>query len=316
MSRRIFLTGGSGVIGRAAVPALCAAGWRVDGAVRSAEAAAVVAAGGGRPVAVDLFDADAVAAATAGHDAIVHLATAVPPMTRMHRHDAWIVHNRLRVDATRALVDAARVHGITRVVKESITFPYADGGDAWLDEATPVDAFPTWVPTLTGERLVEELTAEGAAGVVLRFGALYSADARSTDEYRRLARWHLAPVTGRPDAYLSSIHADDAATAIVAAMGVAPGIYNVVDDRPLVRAEYVGAVARAFGAGRLRAVPVAAMRFVAGDAVRSMSASQRVANHAFCAATGWQPSRPDAVEGWSAIGAELRGGRTTRQAVA
>ena len=305
MSRRVFLTGGSGVIGRAAVPALRAAGWDVDAAVRSDDAAAVVEAGGARPVVVDLFDARAVARAAAGHDAIVHLATAVPPMSRMHRKPAWTQHNRLRVDATRVLLDAARLHGITRFVKESVTFTYRDGGDAWLDEAAPVDAVPVWQPTLEGERLAGEHTRHGGDGVVLRFGALYAAGARSTDEYRRLARLHLAPVTGRPDAYLSSLHADDAATAVVAALTVAPRTYNVVDDRPLVRAEYTAAVARAFGVGRLRTVPVTPMRLLAGDAVRAVSASQRVDNRAFRDATGWRPRWTDAVEGWSAIGAEL-----------
>ncbi|MBM3658611.1 MAG: NAD(P)-dependent oxidoreductase [Actinobacteria bacterium] len=302
MTHRVFVTGATGVLGRAAVPVLVAAGIRVTGVARSAVGADRLRAAGATPITVDLFDGDAVRAAVAGHDAIVHLATAIPPMTRMHRRAAWRTNDRLRVDATRALLDAARANGIDRVVKESVTFPYLDGGDAWLDESAPVDPAKAWRSTLAGERLVTGWTGSGGAGVVLRFGALYAADARSTDEVRRLARWGLAPVPGPSDAFVSAVHAADAATAIRAALDAPPAVYNVVDDRPLRRRELADAVARAFGTGRLRAVPAETMRWIGGDGARGLTASQRVDNRAFAAATGWAPQWVDAAAGWAAIG--------------
>lgn len=301
MSGRVLLTGGSGVLGRATVPVLVAAGWQVDATVRSVAAARTVRAAGATPVLVDLLDVAEVRDAAAGHDAIVHLATAVPPLRHMHRHAAWIPHHRLRVDATRAVVAAARAHGIPRVVKESVTFPYCDGGDRWLDESAPVDPSGAWRPTLEGEQLVTDFTAGGGTGVVLRLGQLYAADARSTEEWRALARWGLAPLPGRPDAFVSSTHADDAADALRAALTAPAGTYNVVDDRPLRRREYLAVVSRAFGRRTLRPVPTAPMRWVAGDAIRGMAASQRVCNRAFVAATGWRPHWTDATQGWAAI---------------
>jgi nucleoside-diphosphate-sugar epimerase len=299
MTARVFVTGATGVVGRAAVPALVAAGHRVTGVARSDEAARRLHAAGATPVAVDLFDAEAVRVAVSGHTALVHLATAIPPMHRMHRSAAWDLNHRLRVDATRALLAAARAHAIVRVVKESVTFPYLDGGDRWLDERAPVDPGPVWRPTLEGEALVDAFTAEGGRGVVLRFGMLYAGDARSTMELRRLARLRLAPLPGRPEAFVSSIRADDAATAIVAALDAAPGPYNVVDDRPLRRTEYATVVARAFGVGRLRALPEAPLRWLGGDGARALAASQRVSNRAFITATGWSPRWPDAAQGWA-----------------
>lgn len=299
MTDRVFVTGATGVLGRAAVPCLVEAGFRVTAVARSDAAADRLRTVGAQPVAVDLFAAGAVRAAVAGHDAVAHLATAIPPMTRMHRRSAWAENDRLRVDATRNLLDAAAGHGITRFVKESITFPYRDGGDAWLDESAPLDPADGWRATLAGERLVGDFTAAGGAGVVLRFGALYARDARSTDEIRRLARWRLAPVPGRPESFVSTIRADDAATAIVAALTAPPATYNVVDDRPLRRRDYAAAVARAFGVGRLVAVPAAPMRWIGGDAARGLTASQRVSNRAFVAATGWRPRWVDAAAGWA-----------------
>ena len=302
--RSVFVTGATGVIGRPAVEALLAAGTAVTAVARSDAAAARLAAAGASPVTVDLFDGDAVCDAVAGHDAIVHLATSIPPMRDMRRRAAWETNARLRVDATRRLVDAARVHGVARFVKESITFPYLDGGDDWLDEAAPLDPSPMWQATLVGEELALAFGDDGASVVVLRFGSLYARDARSTEEYRRLARLRIAPVPGAPDAFVSSIHADDAATAVVAALAAPAGTYNVVDDRPLRRREHAAAVAGAFGVRRLHVAPAAPLRWLGGSGARGLTASQRVSNRVFRTASGWQPRWTDAVAGWAGLFAE------------
>ncbi|MFA5885025.1 MAG: NAD(P)-dependent oxidoreductase [Acidimicrobiia bacterium] len=301
MSHAVFVTGATGVLGRATVPRLLVAGWSVTAVARSDAAADALRAAGAQPIAVDLFDTDAVAAALAGHTAVMHLATSIPPLARMRKRDAWVTNDRLRVDATRHLLAAARVHGIDRFVKESITYPYLDGGERWLDEDAPLDPAEAWRATLSGEELVREYAAEGGSGVVLRFGALYAPDARSTEEYRTLARRHMAPFPGRAEAFVSSIHADDAATALCLALDVPAGTYNVVDDRPVRRREYAEAFAAAFGTPRLHLVPGGVTRALGGDGARGLAASQRVTNAAFRAVTGWMPVWTDACIGWEAI---------------
>jgi hypothetical protein len=52
----------------------------------------------------------------------------------------------------------------------------------------------------------------------------------------------------RAAGYLSSIHMADAASAVVAAIEVPAGVYNVADDQPLTRREYADALAVAAGA--------------------------------------------------------------------
>ena len=105
---KVFLTGATGVAGRATVPALLAAGHDVRAVSRRPEASAALEAAGAEAVTVDLFDADAVAEAVVGSEAVVHLATNVPEMSKAARPKGWDTHNRLRVDATRHLVAAAR----------------------------------------------------------------------------------------------------------------------------------------------------------------------------------------------------------------
>jgi len=71
---RVFVTGASGYIGSAAVPALIAAGHEVTGLARTDESAAKVTAMGAAVVRGGLGDLDLVASAAAEADATVHLA--------------------------------------------------------------------------------------------------------------------------------------------------------------------------------------------------------------------------------------------------
>ena len=258
---------------------------------------------GAEPVTVDLFDPDAVRAAVAGTDAIAHLATNVPPFPQLLRTKAWSMHNRLRTEGTRNLVDAARAEGVGRIVKESVTFSYADGGEAWLDESAPLMAAPGLLaPAIEGEEIALELADGGGSAVVLRFGLFYGGVGnRGTDEMLRVARGRGSMIAGRPGAYMSSLHADDAATAIVAALDAPTGIYNVGDDEPLTRRAVLDSFSAEFGTARLHTNPTWLIRLLAGDAAAALTSSQRVSNRKFRNTTGWTPKYPSVREGYRAV---------------
>ncbi|MCZ7535444.1 MAG: NAD(P)H-binding protein [Acidimicrobiia bacterium] len=218
----VFVAGATGVLGRRVVSLLVAAGHDVRGVARSPAKAALLRSLGAEPVEVDLFDAAAVGAAVEGSDVIVHLATSIPPLSKMRSRRAWRDNDRLRTETTRHLVDAALAHGIDRVVTESITFHYVDRGSDWIDEGASTDTAGALDSVGDLEREVARLTASGGTGVVLRFGLFYGPDARSTGEYLGLARRGLAVTVGSPNGYISSIHTDDAAAAVVAAIDAPP----------------------------------------------------------------------------------------------
>jgi nucleoside-diphosphate-sugar epimerase len=307
---RVFLTGATGAIGPATVRGLLAKGHQVRAVARTDDKAAQVRALGAEPVAVDLFDGDAVKGAVQGCEAVLHLATNVPPLSRMARKKGWATHNRLRTTATELLVDAALTTGATTFVKESVTFSYPDRGDAWIDETTPPDkTIALLQPTLEGERIIDRFTAGDRRGVVLRFGGFYGPTARMIDESFRLARFRTSMVAGKPEAYLSSIHTDDVASSAVAALDAPAGIYNVVEDDPVTRREYLDVFAAAFGLRKLRPVPSWAMRVAGGSAAKAVIRSQRVSNKKFRDATGWSPRYPSVREGWPAVAREREASR-------
>jgi len=302
---KVFVAGGTGVLGRRVVPALVSRGHEVTAVVRSAEKAAAVRAAGATPVEVSLFDPQGLKEAVAGHDAVVNLATSIPPASKSTKAAAWEPNHRIRRAGSRNLVDAALDAGVGRYLQESITFLYADGGDRWLDEQAEVRPTPVTASALDAEANAARFGADGGIGIVLRFGGFYAADTAHTIDIVKLARRGIAAFPGDAGAYIASVHVDDAAAAVVAALEEAPsGTYNAVDDDPVTRGEFAALLASAVGRRKLRGMPSLMVRLL-GDKLDHVARSQRVYNQALRTATSWRPTVPSVREGLPAV---VRGG--------
>jgi nucleoside-diphosphate-sugar epimerase len=300
---KVFVAGGTGVVGRPLLHRLVAEGHDVRALARSPQKADLVRRAGATPVEADLFDPEAMRRALEGVDAALHAATSIPPTRRALRRSAWAAHDRLRREGTRVLVDAALRAGIERVVKESIAFVYPDGGDAWIDEDTPPHDSPMLSSTFAAEREVERFSAAGGTGVTVRLGMFYGPEATTTDDALRVARMRLAfPVMGRPEQYHPSIHTDDAAAALAASLRAPAGLYNAAGT-PSTKREFADAFAEAFGLRRLRIVPRWLAVVSTGGRMAYALSSQRVSSARFTEATGWRPDHPGIREGWAAVAA-------------
>lgn len=294
---RVFVTGATGVLGRRAVPRLVAAGHEVTAVARSS--AGELRAVGAVPVAVDLFDAAAVAAAVEGHDAVLDLATRIPDSTHMVLPWAWRENDRLRSVASGHTSDAAIANG-ARYVRESIGFLYDDAGDDWIDERSPVAPAGQTRSALDAEAAASRVTEAGGVGVVLRFAEFYGPDSGHSRDRVALARRGIAAVIGDLDGFWSRVHLDDAAAAVVAALEVPAGTYNVVDDEPLRRREQVEILSRAVGRS-LRTPP--AVAGAVGPA-RTVARSLRLSNRRL-RGHGWAPRYASVREGWPEVVAAI-----------
>lgn len=293
---KIFVAGGTGVLGRRVVPLLVKDGHEVSVIARSDAKAGEVGAAGAAPVRISLFDADAVRDAVAGHDVVINLATHIPPSTKMMSTKAWDENNRIRTEGARNLVDAALAANASRYIQEALAFVYRSADDRWLDESSPLADTPFTAAVRAAEAEAVRFTDSGGTGVILRFGQFYAPEAGHSMDQVRYARRGRAMTAGSPDAYWPLIAADDAASAVVAALRAPAGAYNIVDDEPLTRAASNDAFAAAVGRKRLKPLPRLIVRVMAKKAP-NMTSSQRVSNAAFKAATGWQPAYPSFREG-------------------
>jgi nucleoside-diphosphate-sugar epimerase len=300
---KVFVAGATGAIGGRAVEELLAAGHEVTAAARTAAKAERLRAAGAMPVTADLFDAAAARAAVAGHDAVVNLATHIPPASKAVLPRAWKENDHIRRELSRTLVDAALASGAKHYVQESIVFTYPSMGDAWIGEDVPIAPAKYVRSTADAEARARRFTEGGGAGVVLRFGQFYAADTGHTRDMVKMVRKGRAPAFGG-DGYASSIHLDDAATAVAAALTVPAGIYNVVEDEPVTRRVFFDVLADALGVPHPKLLPAWLGRLT-GSVGETFSRSQRVSNRRLREASGWAPRYPSVREGWPAVVAEL-----------
>ena len=296
---RVFVTGATGVLGRRALPVPIEAGHAVTAVTRTADKADAVRRAGAEPVTVDLFDPEAVRRAVDGHDAVVHLATNIPTGASAATRRGWAVNDRLRSEAAANLSAAAIDTGAGRYVQESITFPYVDGGDRWLDEATECAYFWGNRTTVDAEAAAGAVSDAGGTGVVLRFAMFTAPDSAHLLSFANMARRGVWGVFGDDDAFVSFIGVDDAAAAVLAALDAPAGVYNVAEPEPLPRRDHRRALATAVGRRRLRGLPKLAQK-AGGEGAASLARSHRISSAALQYATSWSPTRR-AVDAWSEL---------------
>jgi nucleoside-diphosphate-sugar epimerase len=220
---------------------------------------------------------------------------------------AWRMNDRIRREASASIATAAIAEGVSRMVQESFALIYPDHGDAWIDESMPVAPTSYNRSTLDAERSVQRFTESGGTGVVLRFGALYGPDATLADMLGMM-RKGISPVPGDANAFFSSLAQDDAATAVVAALRVPSGTYNVVDDEPMRRGDWLRALASAAGIAVPKPIP-AWLAALGGSVMRLMARSERVSNRRFRESSGWAPKYPRASDAWGDVLRALPVGR-------
>jgi nucleoside-diphosphate-sugar epimerase len=300
---RVFVTGATGVIGSRAVQRLVDAGHEVTGIARTPEKAELLRRLGATPVTASIFDIEALTPAIAGHDAVVNLATKIPPLARMARMSAWSENERIRREASRTLVDAALAAGVGVFVQESLAFLYGEHGDELIDaeSAQPIDS-PFSEAIRIAEANVARFSEGGGRGVVLRFGRFYASDSSHSEAMVKAARLGVALDVGGAKGFAPIIDADDAAGAVVEALDVPAGVYDIVDDVPLGRGEQDRALAEAVGRRHLRRAP----QWMTPRMTRHLNGSQRVSNRRFRDLTSWRPVSPSADEGWAKVVGELR----------
>jgi nucleoside-diphosphate-sugar epimerase len=305
----VFVTGATGVLGRATIPQLLASGYTVRALSRGEANDATIRALGAEPVRGDLFDPASLSRAVAGADAVLHLATRIPPSSEMRRRSAWVENDRIRAEGAKNLVDAAHEAGTRVFVYPSFAFIYPDGGDAWIDAASsPVDPLDILHSTIAAEREVARFAAASdrneRRGISLRLGWLYGSGLPSTEEQLQLARRGVSMFGSAPEAFAPALWIGDAATALITALERAPsGLYDVVDDEPLRQRELKTTLAAAAGRRRLLSLPAWLLRMMAGPTAEAFTRSLRVSNRRFREATGWAPAVRNAVEGMAHVSA-------------
>ena len=215
---RVFVAGGTGVIGRSLIPLLAAAGHEVTASTRTPARAGLLRSLGAEPAVADGLDRGAVleAVARARPEVIIHQMTGLSGAADLRHFDrTFAVTNQLRSRGTDYLLEAARAAGTRRFIAQSFTgWPNARDGGPVKTEDDPLDPDPpaSMTASIRAIRHLEAAVPDQAPeGLVLRYGTLYGPGA--ADDMVALVRKRRLPVIGGGTGVWSFTHVADAASA-------------------------------------------------------------------------------------------------------
>jgi nucleoside-diphosphate-sugar epimerase len=304
---RIFVAGGTGLVGRRVVQQLITRGHQVTATTTSARKLPLLRELGAQAVVMDGLDGAAVgeAVAAARPDAIVNEMTAIsqahagkPDIKHMDRWFAPTI--RLRIEGLDHLLAAAQATAVTNFVAHSYGSWNGIREGGWVKtEDEPLD----WLRGTPAERgmaaihYLEQKVLE-FGGVALRYGALYGPGA--IEDQAELVRKRQYPLVGSGAGYSSWLHLDDAASATVLAVEQqATGVFNISDDEPAPASEWLPYLAQSAGAKPPLRIPIWLARPLAGQAaVIMMTQGRGFSNEKAKRELGWTLRYPSWRQGF------------------
>ena len=250
---KVFVAGGTGVVGRPLIAELLNKGHTVVALTRNPEEAPALRERGLEPAVADVFDSAGVTAVLRGAqpEVVIEQLTALPKTyTREAMTAAAPLNVRIRLEGGANVLAAARAAGVRRYLRQSIAF-WAIPGPGLADEETPL-AFAGSPAVAADSRVVTELEHSllgnsDIEGIALRYGFFYGPGTwfNPDGDVARQVRQQEFPIVGNGEGVWSWLHIEDAAIATVAAVDRGnPGVYLIANDRPLPVREWLPAFAQ------------------------------------------------------------------------
>ena len=294
---KVFLAGASGTVGIPLVRALVEAGHQVTALTRSPEKQDELRRLGATPALADALDAQAVRtvllAATPSH--VIHQLTALPKEGPSSESDL-VATNRLRIDGTRNLLDAAIRAGAQRFIGGS--FALLPGAKTETADAFAIEA--AGATRSMESQILSANQSKQIEGIVLRYGLFYGPTNPGTIKMVEMVRKRRLPTIRGDRGLLPFIHIDDVVGATMAALdrGIPGSVYDIVDDEALSLSDAVRIMAEYIGAPTPRRIPAWLFRLISPYRARVLSTRLPLSNAKARAELMWRPTYPSMREGF------------------
>ncbi|MFJ2721617.1 NAD-dependent epimerase/dehydratase family protein [Streptomyces sp. NPDC087437] len=281
---RVFITGGSGYIGRSTIEALIRHGGKVTALARSEHSARIVSGLGALPVAGALTDVDVLREVARQADGVIHLG----------------------VDYTEGTAEIDRA--AARALQEGAgSRPYVHTGGVWVygdtdgvvDEDAPLNPPRITAWRLENEQRVLARAATGGHPVVVMPGLVYGRSGGLVQLYfvepGRTAG--AVPCVGDGSNHWALVHVDDIAELFVLALNAPAGsVYAGVSGQNLPLADITRALGHAVGCpGRIDSLPLGEAVRRMGPIAEAFALDQQLTGARARRELGWTPTHLDAL---------------------
>ncbi|AWS44066.1 NAD-dependent epimerase/dehydratase family protein [Streptosporangium sp. 'caverna'] len=281
---KVFITGGSGYIGRSTIRALIRRGIEVSALARGEHAARTVSELGATPVRGDLTDVEVLTRAARQADGVIHLGQAYSDDT--------------------AAVDRAAADALQEGAGDR---PYVHTGGVWVygdtdgvvDEDAPLSPPPITAWRLENEKRVLARAATGGRPVVVMPGLVYGRSGGLAQTFfvepGRAAG--AVPCIGEGANHWALVHVDDVAELYALALNAPAGsVYAGVGDQNLPLADITRALSHAAGhPGKVRHLTPEQAREQMGPIAEAFALDQRLTGARARQQLGWTPTHLDAL---------------------
>ncbi len=299
---KIFILGGTGVIGRYLIPLLVSEGHEITALVRSAERISEAEKIGAKGVPADLFNEEELISLIkkTEPEIIIHQLTALAGVTGNFRKfdQEFELTNRFRTVVTDTLLKAAELTGVRRFIAQSFCgWPFAREGGLVKTEEDPLDPDPpaSLSRTLNAIKHLESAVKKSGKveALALRYGLFYGPGTSIAMDGAviNLIKNRKFPIVGNGGGIWSFVHVQDAAGATVKAVSKGePGIYNIVDNEPAPVSIWMPFLADALEVKPPRKIPLWVGKMMLGEAGISMMTKIRGGSNAKAKRKlGWEP---------------------------
>lgn len=300
---RVFVAGGTGVIGVPLVQRLLAVGHDVGVLARSPGSAERVRRLGAEPVEGDALNERSLqyAVRTYRPEVVINQLTSLPRnlLNLYEGMRSAELTNRLRSESTPVLVEAAAAEGAERVITQSISFAQQPGpGVRSEEDPLYLDAPGVHGDVVRALAAAESATLDtaGVEGIVLRYGAFYGPGSyfAAGESYPRMLERRALPIIGEGRGIWALVHIEDAVDATITALRAESGVFNITDDAPVAAAELLPWMAYALGTSQPRRVSRSLFGFGPLTILRYLVDEQpEVSTKRAHSRLGWAPRHED-----------------------
>lgn len=275
---KVFVSGGTGLIGKRLIQSLVHRGDHVVALSRNPSRIAHDLGGMVRVLKGDPTVPGNWQEAVNGMDAVIHLAGENIATKRWNPQFKKLIYSS-RVDSTRNLVEAIRAsnHMPSHFLAASAIGWYGDTGSNLVDESHPCG--DDFLANLCRDWENASLPLVGTSVVrtVIRFGVVLDKVSGALQQLMRPVRWGIGGPIAGGRFFMSWIHLEDLKNLIIwLLVKRIGGTFNGVAPNPVTNAQFVKTLADQLGRFAIVPLPYCALRLGLGEIARFICSSQRV----------------------------------------